>query len=203
MGRVSRLGMLGGTFDPPHYGHLVVAQESYHALQLERVLFTPAGCPPHKLGEPVSALEHRVSMTELAIASDERFELCRADLEAGRPSFTLDLLQRLGTEYPSAELFFLVGMDSLADLPTWHEPARILELCTLVAVHRPGQREVDLQRLPPDLRRLADRIRLLWAPGVDVSSTDLRRRVAERQPIRYLTPDPVVRYIEAHGLYRR
>lgn len=200
---MTRLGILGGTFDPPHYGHLVVAQEAFVSLGLERVLFTPAGRPPHKLGVPVSPLEHRVRMVELAIADDPRFSLSRADLRAERPSYTLELLGRLRAECPpDAELFFLVGMDSLADLPTWHRPEEVLQACVLVAVHRPGYPEVDPRALGPAVARLADRVCVLRAPGVDVSSTDLRRRAAEGRPLRYLTPDPIVAYVAEQGLYR-
>ena len=200
---MTRLGVLGGTFDPPHFGHLVIAQEAAFALGLERVLFAPARMPPHKLGEPLTPAGHRIRMTELAIAGSPTFELSTADLEGTGPSYTLDLIDRLKAERGSwAEIAFIVGMDSLAELPSWREPENVLDSCLLVAVQRPGQAQVDLRQLGEAIAGRAHKICVLEAPGVEVSSTLLRERVARGEPIRYLTPDSVVDYIQSEGLYR-
>jgi nicotinate-nucleotide adenylyltransferase len=198
-----RLGLLGGTFDPPHLGHLVAAQEAADRLGLERVLFVPAGQPPHKLGEPVSPLESRLRMVELAIADNPCFVLSRADVDRQGPSYTADLLAdiRAGAG-PDSELYFLVGMDSLHDLTTWKDPARILAQSVLVAVSRPGSPPLDLSELESSLPRAAERIVVLDTAGVDISSTDLRARVAAGRAIRYLVPDAVREFIESTGLYR-
>jgi nicotinate-nucleotide adenylyltransferase len=196
------LGLFGGTFDPPHFGHLVVAQEAAELLGLERVWFLPAGQPPHKRGQVISPLADRLRMVELAIGDNSRFELSRDDCERAEPSFTVDLLRRLRAKLGrTTELFFLVGMDSLLELQTWREPERVLELCTLVAVTRPGHPAPDLAAVEAQLAGSSRRIRLLETPGVDVSSTDLRARVAAGRPIRYLVPDAVRHYITAAGLY--
>jgi nicotinate-nucleotide adenylyltransferase len=198
-----RLGLLGGTFDPPHLGHLVAAQEAADRLGLERVLFVPAGQPPHKLGEPVSPLESRLRMVELAIADNPCFVLSRADVDRHGPSYTADLLAdiRAGTG-PESELYFLVGLDSLHDLTTWKDPARILAQSVLVAVSRPGCPSLELSELESSLPRAAERIVVLDTAGVDISSTDLRARVAAGRVIRYLVPDAVREFIESTGLYR-
>ena len=203
MGGVAvRLGLFGGTFDPPHYGHLVAAQEAVDRLGLQRVLFLPAGQPPHKLGEPVSPFPIRRQLVELAIADNPAFELSLLDSARPGPSYTADLLayvrQVVG---PEPELYFLVGMDSLRDLTTWHDPARVLAQCILVAVSRPGYPPLDPQLLAAELPGAAERIVVLETPGVDISSTDLRGRVASGRPIRYLVPDAVRALIEEQGLY--
>jgi nicotinate-nucleotide adenylyltransferase len=181
----------------------VAAQEAAERLRLERVLFMPAGRPPHKQGEPVSPLEPRLRLTELAIADNPRFELSRADCDRSAPSYTADLLARLRAELgPRPELYFLVGMDSLHDLTTWNEPARVLAQCILVAVSRPGQPPLDPRELEGALPGAAKRIVVLDTPGVDISSTELRERVAAGRPIRYLVPDAVRAFIDAEGLYR-
>lgn len=197
-----RVGVLGGSFDPPHLGHLIAAQEAAASFDLEQVLFVPAGVQPLKRGEPVSPAEHRVRMVELAIADNPAFVLSRADVEREGPSYSADLLAILHRQLgPQATLYFIIGADSLAELPRWKDPHRILELCRLVAVTRPGYPLVEPPGLglpPAEARR---GIALLRAPGVDVSSTELRARVREGQPIRYLVPDAVARYIREHQLY--
>jgi nicotinate-nucleotide adenylyltransferase len=170
---------------------------------LERVLFLPAGQPPHKLGEPVSAFEQRCRMVELAIAGNPCFELSLLDARRPGPSYTADLLAYARAELGSqGELYFLVGMDSLRDLTTWHDPARVLAQCILVAVSRPGYPPLDPRSLEPHLPGAAERIVVLETPGVAVSSTDLRARVAAGRSIRYLVPDVVRELVEAEGLYR-
>lgn len=202
MGGVVRLGLLGGTFDPPHYGHLIAAQESQWRLNLDRVLFLPASRNPLKRDEPTSAAEHRIRMVELAISGAETFELSREDLERPAPSYTVDLLRLLGQQHgASVELFFLAGADLLPELPSWHRPAEVLALATLVVVTRPGWPEPDLAALERDFPSARDRACVLSTPGVGISSSEIRERVRLGQPVRYLTPPAVADYIRTRGLY--
>jgi nicotinate-nucleotide adenylyltransferase len=197
-----RLGLLGGTFDPPHYGHLVAAQEAASQLDLDRVLFLPARQNPLKRGEQVSSAEDRCHMVKLAVADNPLFELSRADLDRPPPSYTVGLLRALRRDWPSAEFFFLVGADILPELPRWHAPEELLELAVLVAINRPGAPAPSLADLEQSLPGVARRVVLLQVPGVAISATDLRARVRAGRPIRYLTPAPVAAYIHERGLYR-
>jgi nicotinate-nucleotide adenylyltransferase len=194
---VTRLGLLGGTIDPPHYGHLIAAQEVAWRLGLDRVLFLPARQNPLKRGEPSSAAEDRCEMVRLAIADNPVLELSRLDLDRPPPSYTADLLRLLHT--PDNELFFLVGADILPELPRWREPDEILRLARLAVVNRPGARQPDLHALEPATRERVDVVRV---PGVAIAARDLRERVRNQEPIRYLTPPAVERYILEHSLYR-
>lgn len=196
-----RLGVCGGTFDPPHYGHLAAAEEAAEAFGLAQVLFLPTGAPPHK-DAPTTATAHRVRMTELAIADNPRFALSRVDVEREGPSYTVDTLALLRARYgPGTELYFVVGMDMLASFLDWHEPARVLAQCQLVAVTRPGYVPVDLAALERKLPAARDRVHLLRTPGLDISATELRARAAAGRSLRYLTPPAVAAYIRAHALY--
>jgi nicotinate-nucleotide adenylyltransferase len=203
-----RYGILGGTFDPPHIGHLALAQEAYIRLDLDRVWFTPAAAPPHKRGQRISAAADRRAMVELAIAGDERFGLDTVDLDRDGPSYTVDTLRRLRERWgASTWMGFILGWDMLLSLPTWREPAQTLAaLDALIATRRPGfaapgddeRTLADLERHLPGLR---SRLEILQAPQMDVSSSDLRARVRRGIPVRYLTPDPVRAYITSRGLY--
>ena len=196
-----RIGVLGGTFDPIHYGHLVAAQEAHDQLALERVLFVPAGHPPHKPNRAMPPAHHRLRMVELAIAADPRFALSRVDVGRPGPSYTVDTLTLLRAEWgPETAFFFLIGSDSLAELPTWRQPRRIIELCELAVLPRPGVR-VDLPRLEAQLPGLGDRLHRLTMPLLEISSHALRERVRAGRPITYLTPPPVEAYIREQGLY--
>jgi len=197
---LTRLGLLGGTFDPPHYGHLIAAQEAACQLDLERVLFLPARQNPLKRSEPISDAETRCEMVRLAIADNPRFTLSRLELERPAPSFTVDLLRGLASA--ERELFFLAGADVLPELPRWHAPLEILSLARLVVVTRPGSPAPDLERLERDLPGASARVSVLRIPGVEVSSTELRLRVKQGASIRYLTPDAVERFIAERRLYR-
>ncbi len=197
-----RLGILGGTFDPVHHGHLVAAQEARYQLDLDRVLFVPAGRPPHKPRQPITPAPHRLRMVELAIASSPYLAISRVDLDRPGPSYTVDTLELLQAEWgPDALLFFIQGADLLADILTWHQPQRLIQLCQLAVVERTGV-EVDLERLEGHLPGLASRIQWVRMPGLDISSRDLRERVREERPISYLLPSAVEAYIFEQGLYR-
>jgi nicotinate-nucleotide adenylyltransferase len=197
-----RLGLLGGTFDPPHYGHLVAAQEAACQLDLGRVLFLPARQNPLKRGEQISSAEDRCHMVSLAIEGNPLFSLSRADLDRPSPSYTVDLLRALRAEWPTAELFFLVGADIVPELPRWHAPSAVLELATLVAFNRPGAPVPSIAALEQALPAAAHRVILLEVPGMSISATELRARVRAGRPIRYLTPPDVEAYIRERGLYR-
>ena len=196
-----RIGVLGGTFDPPHYGHLVIAQEALVVLQLAQVLFVPAKDPPHKLHQRYSLAEHRLRMVELAIASNPGFAISRVDLEREGPSYTVDTLACLRRQLgPEAEFYFLMGMDSLAGILTWYRPAEILAQAYLAVATRPGY-GVDLQALESILPGITHRTRILEAPELAIASHDLQRRIRLGLPIRYQVPDSVEAYIKEHGLY--
>ena len=197
-----RLGLLGGTFDPPHYGHLVAAQEAAERLELAQVLFLPAGQPPHKLGELISPLQRRLRMVELAIGDNPLFSLSLADCQRAGPSYTVDLLARLHQQLGSeTSLYFVVGMDSLHDLTTWRQPARVLEQCTLVVVQRPGYPPLDLAGLEKVLPGASEHIVILETPGLAIAGTELRARVAEGRSIRYLVPEAVRSFVAEQRLY--
>jgi nicotinate-nucleotide adenylyltransferase len=196
------LGVFGGTFDPPHLGHLSAAQEALERCGLQRVLFVPSERNPLKVDAQRSPTEHRVAMVKLAIADDPRFELSYADLGGDGPSFTVDLLERLQHEHAGAELAFIGGMDIPHELHRWREPLRVLELAHLIVISRPGSEWVSLEGLEERLPGASGRITVVETPGVALSSTELRQRAAEGRSLRYLVPDAVAAYIAEHGLYR-
>lgn len=197
-----KIGLLGGTFDPIHYGHLVAGEEARRALGLERVLFVPAARPPHKQDYRVSPPDQRVAMVKLAIGDNPYFELSTVELDRSGFSYTVDtiaLVQRqLG---PEAELYFILGEDALADLPTWHQPERLLQVCQLVAVNRPGYHSFSLRLLDRQLPGVERRVHPVRIPELAIWSTELRARVGSGLSIRYLLPNAVHDYIYEHGLY--
>jgi nicotinate-nucleotide adenylyltransferase len=197
-----KIGVFGGTFDPPHLGHLAAAQEGLEACGLHRVLFVPSERNPLKLDDQISPTEHRLAMTELATADDPRFELSYADLGGDGPSYTVDLLDRLRHELgDGTQLAFISGMDVLHELHHWREPLRMLELARLIVIARPGSQQVAPEAVDARLPGASRRISVVETPGVAISSTELRQRVAEGRSLRYLVPDSVAAYVAEHGLY--
>jgi nicotinate-nucleotide adenylyltransferase len=196
-----RLGLLGGTFDPPHYGHLVAAQDVACRLHLDRVVFLPARQNPLKRGERSSSPEDRCEMVRLAIHDNPLFELSRLDLERPGPSYTADLLRSLAA--PDRHLFFMLGADILPELPRWRQPDEILRLARLVVVSRHGSPAADLDALERVLPGARAHIEMVEIPGVAIASRELRQRVAAGLPVRYLTPPLVDQYILDKCLYRR
>jgi nicotinate-nucleotide adenylyltransferase len=196
---VKRLGLLGGTFDPPHYGHLIAAQEVAWRLQLQRVLFLPARQNPLKRGAPSTEAEDRCEMVARAIADNPLFELSRLDLDRPPPSYTVDLLCNL--QAADRQLFFLVGADILPELPKWRAPEEVLRLARLVVVNRPGWPVPSLKALEAAMPGTSERVDIVRIPGVDISASDLRARIEADRPIRYLTPPSVEDYIREHRLY--
>jgi len=197
-----RLGVLGGTFDPIHTGHLIAAEAVRERCRLDRVLFVPAGTPPHKLAGEVTPARHRYLLTCLATLNNPFFEVDRVDLDREGPSYTLETIRALKRKYREAELFFIMGADSLLDLPSWHEPAALLASCRFIVTTRPGWDLAEAEaRLGTLLAENRERIEFVEIPGIEVSSSEIRRRLAQGGSVRYLVPDLVLRYIEAHRLY--
>jgi nicotinate-nucleotide adenylyltransferase len=199
---VARVGLLGGTFNPPHVAHLVCAQEALVQLGLDRVLLVPAGVPPHKQVEAEPGVEHRIAMCEAAVAGDDRFGVSRADADRTGPSYTVDLLRTLRAAAPGDELTFIVGGDIAHSLPAWREPEAVLALARLAVAEREGVRRADIAERLGELRGAAERVDFFDMPRLDISSSMLRRRAAAGLPVRYLVPDAVARYIEREALYR-
>lgn len=201
--RTGRIGVFGGTFDPIHIGHLFIAQEAAATLELERVIFVPTG-PAHHLRRvaPGASPEDRAAMVQLAIEDNPRFGLSTIEAERQEPSFTVDTLRSLGAEWPGYEVYFIVGMDSLDELPRWHDPAGILALAQLVAVERGGREDADLRAIEAAVPAARGRVSRIASPGLEISATEVRRRLAEGRPVRYLLPDEVTAYIQRQGLYR-
>jgi nicotinate-nucleotide adenylyltransferase len=195
-----RVGILGGAFNPPHVGHLVCAQEALVQLELEKVVFMPVGHAPHRELQNDPGAEARLEMVELAVADDGRFATSRAELDRPGLSYTADTLRDLRSKAPDDELFLILGGDQAAALPGWHEPETVLSLATVAVVERSNWSRnaigITIGRLPG-----AERIRYLDMPVMQVSSSVIRRRVAEGLPIRYLVPDKVANYIGSNGLY--
>ncbi len=196
------VGILGGTFDPPHIGHLILAEEAWWQLGLDRVLLVPAGDPPHKRGAPLSAAAHRVRMVELAIADNPHFELSRVDVDRPGPHYTIDTIHLLRRQLgPEVELFFLMGLDSLAELPSWHRAADLIAACRLAALTRPAV-TLDWERLERELPGIRERVVLLDMPELEIASHVLQQRVRAGRPIRYQVTPAVEEYIRENGLYR-
>lgn len=196
-----RVAVMGGTFDPIHNGHLFAANEVAARYDLPQVIFMPCRQPPHKAAGAVSSAEDRYLMTALAVESNPRFSVSRLELQREGPSYTIETLRELRRIMGEGlEIFFITGADAVLELMTWREADAILEECRLVAVHRPGY---DLTKLAQALGpERAAKIEPLAIKTLDISSTELRERVLQGLPIRYLTPDAVVRHIEKQGLYR-
>ena len=197
-----KLGVFGGTFDPPHYGHLALAETARVQLGLDEVLFIPAGAPPHKLDHRLSPPEVRAALVEAAIADNPAFTLCRVDLDRPGPHYTVEMLRLLRRRFPQVEgWYFLMGEDSLRDFPTWREPAHILEMATLAVMPRP-QMAADVEAVLARLPALRGRFLWLDVPPVYFAATDLRRRVRVGLPLRYLVPPAVEQRILEWRLYR-
>jgi nicotinate-nucleotide adenylyltransferase len=196
-----RIGILGGTFDPPHIGHLVIAEEARQKLGLAKVYFVPAREPPHKRGEPVSPLQDRIAMLRLALKDHPFFAVSLAEAMRPGPSYTVDTMKQLLDEFPPAtELYFVMGMDSLAALPTWHEPSKLIDLCTLAVLKRPGY-SANMDELEKKIPGLASRVVFIPAPELEISSSDLQSRVRGGLSIAYMVPGCVAEYVAEHHLY--
>ena len=197
-----RLGIFGGTFDPPHIGHLILASEASVDLQFDRLLWVLTPVPPHKLDHPITPLEHRLAMLKLAIAEEPDFELSRIEMDRPGPHYTVDTMRLLADQYPSAELTLLIGGDSLRDLPTWHRPADLVAACHEIGVIRRPSDLVDLSVWEQQVPGTQAKVRFVDAPLLDISSSDIRRRIRENLPFRYYLSPSVYEYILKNQLYR-
>ncbi|GCE13370.1 nicotinate-nucleotide adenylyltransferase [Tengunoibacter tsumagoiensis] len=200
------LALMGGTFDPIHHAHLIIAEEVRTTLALSQIVFVPAGHPPHKAERGSTPIAHRMAMVELAIASNPHFSISRIEVDRPGPSYLVETLRLLHQQWePHTRISFIIGWDSLEDFPHWYDPSGILsQLDQLIVVRRPGYTtDLDyLQRLEARLPGLHERLLIVEIPQLDISSTNLRQRVASGRTIKYQTPEAVERYIIENGLYR-
>ncbi|MGI8730426.1 MAG: nicotinate-nucleotide adenylyltransferase [Solirubrobacteraceae bacterium] len=200
---MARVGILGGTFNPPHLAHLVCASEAAAQLRLDRVLLTPVAVPPHKDSPMDPGPAERLELCRLAVAGDERLEACDLEVARGGPSSTVDTLRELHAREPEDHLTFILGGDIALALPSWHEPGAVLGLATLAVAERCGTARGDiLERLEQAFGQIAP-LDFFDMPRIDISSSQVRRRIAGGRPIRYLVPDAVADRIDQEGLYRR
>lgn len=193
-----RIGIMGGTFDPIHLGHLFIAEEARTAAGLDRIIFIPAGDPPHKTGERLAPSGDRYEMVRLSIEDNHHFELSRMEIDRAGRSYTLHTLRELGAAHPDADLFFICGYDSVLDIMNWHEPVKIAELCTILTLCRPGYPKQDIAMLPEEIIRS---IVTIDSVELGISSTDIRSRIKDGRSITYLVHEQVRRYIFERGLY--
>lgn len=201
---IKRLGLMGGTFDPIHYGHLVAAEGARHSFALDKVIFIPAGRPPHKSERQVTDPYHRFIMTELAVASNPYFETSTIEVERQGYSYTIDTVRQVRELYPHAEIFFITGADAVLEILSWKNVDELLEMCWFIAATRPGYPLENLRsRLKGKIKESQmKRIIPMEVPALAISSTDIRARVREGRPIKYLLPEPVEAYILNRGLYK-
>lgn len=196
-----RLGIFGGTFDPPHVGHLILAMEAYDQLKLDKVLWIIAPNPPHKQGKLITPIEQRIAMVKTAIDGDEMFTLSRVDIDRLGPHYVLDTMLLLHKSYPNDSLVFIMGGDSLHDLPNWHEPQKFIEQCSYIGVmRRPGE-IIDLSTLANQLPGIDKKVEFIDAPLLEISSNKIRALAYQKKPFRYYLPPGVYDQIIEMGLY--
>lgn len=193
---------MGGTFDPVHYGHLVAAEASRHAFELDRVIFVPSGRPPHKRVRRVSGDNHRYLMTVLATVTNQHFDVSRAEIDRPGPSYAIETVLYFRQIYPDSEIFFITGADAILEIASWERRNELFQLCRFIAATRPGYpfREFDFLRVPLGEEGLA-RIYPLEVPALAISSSDIRSRLKRGEPVKYLLPESVEKYIQKNNLY--
>lgn len=195
-----QIGIFGGTFNPPHLGHLILAETAVEDLKLDRVFFVPAGNPPHKTNKPLADAEHRMTMVQLATMNNQRFAVSSVDMDRPGPHYTNDMVAIFREHYPQADFYFLMGSDSLRDLLSWKEPERLIEMAKLVVMQRPSIYP-DLTELTRMLPGLLERVYFLDAPEIEISSTDIVKMLRSGQSVRYRVLDSVLDYLKEHRLY--
>ena len=197
-----RIGIFGGSFDPPHLGHLILASEAHAQLKLARLLWVLTPVPPHKLNQPISSLDHRLAMVKLALKGESAFKLSMIEVERSGPHYTLDTIRVFSKQYPNADLILLLGGDSLRDLPTWHRPADLVAACRQIGVmRRPGD-SIDMASLEKKIPGLNSKVKFVEAPLLEIASSEIRRRAARGLQFRYYLLPTVYQYIQEHNLYR-
>ncbi len=199
----SRIGLFGGTFDPPHLGHLILASEAQTQLELDRLLWVLTPEPPHKQDQVITTIEHRLAMVQLAIADNPAFELSRVELDRPGPHYTVDTVRKVAEQNPQAEIVPIIGGDSLNDLPQWHEPQQLVYACHWIGVMRRPHEEPDLAELEHDLPGIRSKIHYVDAPLLEIASREIRTRIAEGRSVRYYLPADVYEYINEHHLYHQ
>ena len=196
------IGILGGTFDPVHLGHLSIAKAAMDQAELDRVLFIPAGQPRLKPAQPVVSVSHRVEMVRLAIQASPKFQICETEAHRSGPTYSVDTLEELAVKLgPEANLFFIMGLDVLGQLDRWKDPGRVVALCRLLVLDRPGEKNFDWPDFYNRVPKAEGRVQMVTAPILSVSATELRNRASAGQPLTGLVPDAVAEYIHQHGLY--
>ena len=198
MSSAEKIGIMGGTFDPIHYGHLFAAESARIELSLARVVFIPSGNPPHKSYPLMASAEDRYRMTELAIEGNPHFEISRIEMGNAGTNYTAVTLSSLAGRFPSADFFLITGLDAALDIPNWYEPSKILSLCRIAVIARPGYIRDKISSLD---ERVRDSLIILDTGMIDISATVIRNRAARRGSIRYMTPDRVCRYIQENDIY--
>lgn len=197
-----RVGIMGGTFDPIHLGHLVVANEVLNIYNLDKIIFVPAGNPPHKIGMRASSWD-RYFMTNLATMSNNKFTVSDLEVKSSDKSYTLNTLKEFHILYPETEFYFITGTDAVIDIPNWHEPRELLKLCKFIAVSRPGISKENAEFKIDEIRNsLNAHIEILQVPMLQISSTDIRDRFKRGVSAKYLLPESVEQYILKNNLYR-
>jgi nicotinate-nucleotide adenylyltransferase len=197
------LGIFGGTFDPPHLGHLILAAEAQAQLDLVRILWILTAGPPHKQGLPVTPINHRLDMLVAAIGDDPCFEISRVDIDRPAPHYAVDTVRLLAATHPGEELVYLMGGDSLRDLPSWHQPEQFIDACDKIAVmRRPGDR-INRRALERRYPRLSEKLLFITAPLLNISSSEIRMRIAEGRPAYYYLPGAVYELIQTRHLYHK
>lgn len=198
-----RIGVFGGTFDPVHVGHLAIAERALSEAELSTVFFIPAGSPRLKRQRPVASAKQRVEMVKLAVAGNPKFQVCEIEAARPGPTYTIDTLEELTRRStPLSELFLIVGIDVLSQLVEWKSPDRILEMCRLLVMMRPGYSRIDWPNFYANHPRVESRMEVVESISVDISATELRRRITSELSLRGLVPEAVEEYIQIHGLYR-
>jgi nicotinate-nucleotide adenylyltransferase len=196
-----KLGIFGGTFDPPHIGHQILAAEAHHQLALDKVLWVLTPDPPHKQGRVITPLETRLEMVEAAIADSGYFGISRVEIDRSSPHYAVDTVQLLQTEYPQAQLVYLMGGDSLRDLPTWHHPQQFLDACTNLGVMlRPGEL-IALDEIEIQIPGVSSKVRWVNAPLLEIASSEIRSRILQGLPFQFFLPRGVYQIIEKYDLY--
>ena len=195
-----KIGIFGGTFNPPHLGHLILAETALEDLRLDRVFFVPAGNPPHKTNKPLADAEHRMAMIQLATMNNERFVVSSVDMDRPGPHYTNDMVAIFQKYYPQADFYFLMGSDSLRDLLSWKEPDRLIDMARLVVMQRPTIYP-DITQLTRVLPSLLERVYFLNAPEIEISSSDIVKMLKAGQSVRYRVLDSVLAYLTEHQLY--